>query len=220
MKIYSPSILEELVVSGSATILGSLTVEGAISASGLTNAQTASYIEFNDVQGLTNYTSSVDGRIGSLEIESGSIRTALNNFTGSNGVVSSSAQILINSTSGTLNVNKGGTGQTSFTNGELLIGNTTGNTLTKATLSGTTDRILIANGAGSITINVDAASANTANKIVARDASGNFAAGAITSSFTQVTATASLASANYTNKVSGSGNYRLVVPVGTDLWAI
>jgi len=52
---------------------------------------------------------------------------------------------------GTLDVNNGGTGQTSFTNGQLLIGNTTGSTLTKATLTAGTG-ISITNGAGSITI--------------------------------------------------------------------
>jgi len=36
---------------------------------------------------------------------------------------------------GTLPVANGGTGQTSYTDGQLLIGNTTGNTLTKATLT-------------------------------------------------------------------------------------
>jgi len=52
---------------------------------------------------------------------------------------------------GTLGVNNGGTGQTSFTNGQLLIGNTTGSTLNKATLTAGTG-ISITNGAGSITI--------------------------------------------------------------------
>jgi hypothetical protein len=51
----------------------------------------------------------------------------------------------------TIEVNRGGTGQTSYTNGQLLIGNTTGNTLTKATLTEGTG-IDIANGNGSITI--------------------------------------------------------------------
>jgi hypothetical protein len=51
----------------------------------------------------------------------------------------------------TIAVNRGGTGQTSYTNGQLLIGNTTGNTLTKATLSSGT-AIDITNGTGSITI--------------------------------------------------------------------
>ena len=52
---------------------------------------------------------------------------------------------------GTLGVTNGGTGQTTYTNGQLLIGNTTGNTLTKATLTQGTG-ISITNGAGAITI--------------------------------------------------------------------
>jgi hypothetical protein len=52
---------------------------------------------------------------------------------------------------GTLPVANGGTGQTSYTNGQLLIGNTTGNTLAKATLTAGTN-ITITNGAGTITI--------------------------------------------------------------------
>lgn len=52
---------------------------------------------------------------------------------------------------GTLPVARGGTGQTTYTDGQLLIGNTTGNTLTKATLTAGSG-ISITNGAGSITI--------------------------------------------------------------------
>jgi hypothetical protein len=53
---------------------------------------------------------------------------------------------------GTLGVINGGTGQSnSFTNGQILIGNTTGGTLNKATLTAGTG-ITITNGAGSITI--------------------------------------------------------------------
>jgi len=53
--------------------------------------------------------------------------------------------------SGTVAVANGGTGQTTYTNGQLLIGNTTGNTLTKATLTQGSG-ITITNGAGTITI--------------------------------------------------------------------
>ena len=111
--------------------------------------------------------------------------------------------------SSTLAVTSGGTGQTSYTDGQLLIGNSTGNTLSKATLTAGTN-VTITNSAGGITIAssnsggtvtsvvggtyltggtittsgtlaVDATSANTASKVVARDASGNFTAGVITS---------------------------------------
>jgi hypothetical protein len=52
---------------------------------------------------------------------------------------------------GTLPVANGGTNQTSYTDGQLLIGNTTGNTLAKSTLTAGTG-ILVTNGSGSITI--------------------------------------------------------------------
>ena len=51
----------------------------------------------------------------------------------------------------TLAVDKGGTGQTPYTDGQLLIGNSTGNTLTKATLTEGTN-ITITEGAGTIEI--------------------------------------------------------------------
>jgi len=50
-----------------------------------------------------------------------------------------------------ITVANGGTGQSTYTNGQLLIGNTTGNTLTKATLTAGSG-ISITNGTGSITI--------------------------------------------------------------------
>jgi hypothetical protein len=53
--------------------------------------------------------------------------------------------------SGLLNVTSGGTGQSSYTNGQLLIGNTTGNTLGKATLTAGTG-ITITNGPSAITV--------------------------------------------------------------------
>jgi len=52
---------------------------------------------------------------------------------------------------GTVAVTNGGTGQTTYTDGQLLIGNTTGSTLTKSTLTAGTG-ISVTNGAGSITI--------------------------------------------------------------------
>jgi len=51
-----------------------------------------------------------------------------------------------------LAVAHGGTGQGSYTDGQLLIGNTTGNTLAKATLTGTSNEITVTNGNGSITL--------------------------------------------------------------------
>jgi hypothetical protein len=54
-------------------------------------------------------------------------------------------------TASVLGVASGGTGQSSYTDGQLLIGNSTGNTLAKATLTAGTG-ISITNGNGSITV--------------------------------------------------------------------
>ena len=73
------------------------------------------------------------------------------------GNLADAVGFLFNNGTGTLSyvatvpVANGGTGQTSYTNGQILIGNTTGNTLTKATLTAGAG-ISITNGAGSITI--------------------------------------------------------------------
>jgi hypothetical protein len=63
-----------------------------------------------------------------------------------------------------LPVASGGTGQTTYTNGQLLIGNTTGNTLTKATLSAGSG-INITNGAGTITIAATAGGGGTVTSV-------------------------------------------------------
>jgi len=60
----------------------------------------------------------------------------------------------------TVPVVDGGTGQTSYTDGQLLIGNSTGNTLAKSTLTAGSG-ISITNGAGSITISSSAAGDST-----------------------------------------------------------
>jgi hypothetical protein len=61
---------------------------------------------------------------------------------------------------GTLPVANGGTGDITFTNGQLLIGNTTGNTLTKAALTAGTN-VTITNGSGAITIAASSGSFGT-----------------------------------------------------------
>lgn len=61
---------------------------------------------------------------------------------------------LTSDVTGVLPVANGGTGQSSYTNGQLLIGNTTGNTLAKGTLTGTTNEIDITNGGGTIEIGI------------------------------------------------------------------
>lgn len=82
--------------------------------------------------------------------------SVLSSSTLGTGVTTSSLQHLGTISTGTWNattigVSKGGTGQTSYTDGQILIGKTQGNTLDKATLTAGSN-VTITNGAGSITI--------------------------------------------------------------------
>lgn len=75
---------------------------------------------------------------------------------------------------GELAVSRGGTGQSSFTDGQLLIGNSTGNTLTKATLT-QGPGINITNAAGAVTIGTAGGISGTAAlaKLTALGADGS-----------------------------------------------
>jgi hypothetical protein len=126
------------------------------------------------------------GTVTSVDVSGGTT-----GLTTSGGPVTTSGTITL---AGTLAVANGGTGQTSYINGELLIGNTTGNTLTKATLTAGTG-ITVTNGTGSITI--DAINNGTVTSV---DASGgttgmSFSGGPITTSGT-LTLAGTLAVAN------------------------
>ena len=72
-------------------------------------------------------------------------------FSISGSPITSSGTLAMTYSGTALPVVNGGTGQTSYTDGQLLIGNTTGNTLTKATLTAGSN-ITITNSSGGITI--------------------------------------------------------------------
>ena len=94
------------------------------------------------------YTWTLAGTSGSEAIDDGDTITLSGGTTGLTYTVAAGVSL---TTAGTLTVIHGGTGQTTYTNGQLLIGNTTGNTLAKATLTAGTG-ITITNGSGSIEI--------------------------------------------------------------------
>lgn len=79
------------------------------------------------------------------------------------GVSNATGVAAIDGLASTAGVSSGGTGQTSYTNGQLLIGNTTGNTLTKATLTAGTD-FVVTNSTGSITLGATAKSLKVLGK--------------------------------------------------------
>lgn len=78
---------------------------------------------------------------------------------GTTGLTPSAATGGVVTVAGTLAVANGGTGQTSYTDGQLLIGNSSGNTLTKASLTAGTG-ISITPGNGSISIATTASGGN------------------------------------------------------------
>lgn len=83
-------------------------------------------------------------------VTSGAFSTTLASTNTTSVTLPTSGTLL--STAAAVTVAQGGTGQTTYTNGQLLIGNTTGNTLAKGTLTGTANQINVTNGAGSITL--------------------------------------------------------------------
>ena len=107
------------------------------------NSNGSNYIRLKGQDSLaSNRTLNLPDKTGTIAIE----------YTGTSPISVNNTTDTISLT--TVPVDKGGTGQTSYTDGQLLIGNTSGNTLTKATLTAGTN-ISITNGNGSITINAN-----------------------------------------------------------------
>jgi len=104
-----------------------------------------------------------------------------------------------------LKVAKGGTGQSSYTNGQLLIGNTTGNTLTKATLTAGSN-ITITNGTGAITIAAAGTAPGGSTTQLQYNNAGAFGGiSGVTTDGTRITASTTIAVGGATPSTSGSG---------------
>jgi hypothetical protein len=150
------------------------------------------------VSGLPAWATAGAGTVTSVDVSGGTT-----GLTTSGGPLTTSGTITI---AGTLSPANGGTGQTTYTNGQLLIGNTTGSTLTKATLTAGTG-ISITNGNGSITIaNSSPSSGGTVTSITAGT---GLTGGTITTSGTIAVSTTRLAVgtyniANYAAATAGS----------------
>lgn len=148
-----------ITLTGTVTSSGNLTLGGTLTGVNLTTQVTGVLPVANGGTGANNAT---DARtaLGAGTVTSVSGTGTVNGLT-LTGAVTSSGNLTLGGTlsvdlstatvTGTLPVVRGGTGQTSYTDGQLLIGNTTGNTLNKATLTAGSG-ITITNGPGSITI--------------------------------------------------------------------
>ncbi len=118
-----------------------------------------------------------------------------------------------NISSGTLAVANGGTGQTTYTNGQLLIGNTTGNTLTKATLTAG-DGISITNGTGSITVTNTSAPYSASYVVIAGGAAGGGNAGGGGGAGGYLSGTVSLLPSQIYSFVVGGGGTGTTTTIG------
>jgi hypothetical protein len=130
--------------------------------------------------------------------------TGLTTFTAANRALFSSGTTTL--TTGTLPVAAGGTGQTSYTDGQLLVGRTSDGELVKATLTAGTS-ISVSNGAGSITVT------NTApDQVVSLTGGGTTV---ITGSYPNFNITSNDQFVGTVTSVSGTGTVSGITLTGT-----
>ncbi len=128
-------------------ILGSQGVSTSITSDVLTiSVDTAT----DSTLGLTEYATSGETNTGLAENLSVT-PLAISNWEGSERVITLGTISTGTWEGSTIAVDQGGTGQTSYTDGQILIGNSTGNTLDKATITAG-EGIDVTNGGGSITV--------------------------------------------------------------------
>jgi len=151
---------------------------------------------------------SVSGATGNVTFANTGVLSFSGGSTGLTPVTATTGAV---SLAGTLAVAYGGTGQTTYTDGQLLIGNTTGNTLAKSTLTAGTG-ISITNGSGSITVtNTSPSSGGTVTSVSVVSANG--LAGTVA---TATTTPAITLSTTITGLLKGNGTAISAATSGTD----
>jgi len=189
-----------LAVTGISTLTGAVGAPGGVTGPITSSSAT---ITGGSITGITDL-AVADGGTGASTAAAAlnnllpSQTSAANKYLQSDGTNASWDAVTVSTAdiTGTLPIANGGTGQTSFTNGQLLIGNSTGNTLTPATLTAGSG-VTITNGSGAITV---AFTGPGAGSVTSVDVSGGTtglttSGGPITSSGT-VTLAGTLAVAN------------------------
>ena len=142
----------------STTQVANLNAATAGSAATLTTARSIYGSSFNGSADLSGVIASTYGGTGNGFTKFSGATTAEKTYT----LPDATTTILTTNTAVT--PAQGGTGQTTYTDGQLLIGNSTGNTLTKATLTAGTG-ITITNGGGSISIAASGGGSGTVTSV-------------------------------------------------------
>ena len=161
-----------LAVTGISTLTGAVGAPGGVTGPITSSSAT---ITGGSITGITDL-AVADGGTGASTAAAAlnnllpSQTSAANKYLQSDGTNASWDAVTVSTAdiTGTLGIGNGGTGQTSFTNGQLLIGNSTGNTLTPATLTAGSG-VTITNGSGAITV---AFSGPGAGSVTSVDVSG------------------------------------------------
>lgn len=179
---YVQTAFQNIAVSGQSTVISdslsdTLTLAGAGTVSITTNATTDTITITGDATNLSVTAGSTSGPTivsstgtgvvlpTASATASGVITTGAQTFAGSKTFTSTingnaATADVADTLSTTLVVSKGGTGQTTYTDGQLLIGSTSSGSLVKSTLTGG-QNISVTNASGSITISSTTPAANS-----------------------------------------------------------
>ena len=203
-----------LAVTGTSTLTGLVTATAGVTGP-LTSSNVA--ITGGSITGITDL-AVADGGTGASTAAGGlnnllpSQTSNANKYLQTDGTNAAWDAITVSTSdiTGTLAVTNGGTGETSYTDGQLLIGNSTGNTLTKASLTAGSG-VTITPGAGSIQIAFTGPGAGSVTSVSVASANGFAGTVATATSTPAITVSTSI-----TGVLKGNGTAISAATAGTD----
>jgi len=203
-----------LAVTGTSTLTGAVTATAGVTGPITSSSAT---ITGGTITGITDLAVADGGTgastaAGALNNLLPSQTSAANKYLQSDGTNASWDAVSLSTAdiTGTLGVANGGTGQTSFTDGQLLIGNSTGNTLTKASLTAGSG-VTITPGAGSIQIAFTGPGSGSVTSVSVASANGFAGTVATATSTPAITLSTSI-----TGVLKGNGTAISAATAGTD----